>query len=198
MKHRFGLKHLLVAGILLLIPISARGQASLSLGASVPTAPEGIRDAYGTGFSMWGAFGLSRRLIFSPRLVAGFDVIKTDEDFLRDVSEVVGADVEGGDLSNIFAGFDVLVDAGPGAVRPYFAPGAGLAVLSVGEFTVREIPFENIRSEQAFALTAAAGLAFRLAAGPYLFIEARVVHAFTEGDNLTWMPIHAGVFFDFD
>lgn len=198
MKPPPGTKYLLIAGILVLVPISVHAQASVSLGAAIPASPEVIRDAYSTGFSMWGAFGLSRRMIFSPRVVAGFDIIKTDKGFLRDVSERLGIDVEGGDLSNIFAGFDVLIVSGPGAVRPYIAPGAGLAVLSVGEFTVREVPFENVRSEQAFALTAAAGLAFHLAAGPHLLLEARVIHAFTEGDNFTWMPLNAGVFFDLD
>ena len=198
MIRRAGLKLLVPAVFLLLFPVAVHGQASISMGAAIPTAPEGIRDAYSTGFSLWGAFGVSRRMIFSPRVVAGFEVIKTDKDFLRNVSETVGADVEGGDLTNIFAGFDLLIVAPPGVVRPYIAPGAGLAVLSVGEFTVREIPFENVSSEQAFAVTAAAGLAFRLSAGPHIFAEVRLVHAFTEGSNLTWMPIHAGVLFDLD
>jgi hypothetical protein len=192
------MKGWILAALLVLCPAVAAGQASVSGGVSIPAAPEAIRDAYAMGFGLWGSFGITRNYAFTPRAVAGFDVIQTDEDFLRDIGEALGADVEGGDLSTIFAGFDALIVAPTVSIRPYIAPGAGLAILSVGEFTVRDIPFENVQSEQAFAITVAAGAAVRTGFGPHLLLEARLIHAFTEGDNLTWVPIHLGVLFDLD
>ena len=179
-----------------LFPMAAAGQASVSAGVTLPMGPESIKDAYATGFGLWGAFGLSRSYVATPRVIAGFDVIRTDREFLREVSEQLGADVEGGDLSTIFAGFDALFVGSAGPIRPYIAPGAGLAILSVDEFTVREVPFENVQSEQAFAAIVTAGAAIRIGSGPNVLLEVRLVHAFTEGDRVTWLPLNAGVVFD--
>ena len=187
---------LLVFGFLL--PLTAAGQASLSAGVTVPMGGDAIKDAYASGFGLWGAFGLSRSWVATPRVIAGFDVIRTDEAFLREVSDQIGVEVEGGDLSTIFAGFDALFVGPYGMIRPYLAPGFGLAVISVDEFTVRDVPFENVQSEQALAVLLTAGAAVRIGSGPHLMLEARLVHAFTEGDRITWLPVNLGVVFDLE
>lgn len=178
---------ILLTGLLILFacqlscPVSARGQAALSVGASFPIAPEGFRDAYNPGFGMAGSFPLPLPdITIIPRLSAGFALHQFDEE------NAVEAD---GSLSTIYVGVDGQLIRPHGAVKPYVAPFLGFALFSADDFS---------EGETGVALGAALGAAFRIPAGLHLFIEGRIVHGFLDGDDLTWMPILAGVVFDLD
>ncbi len=167
--------------VVLTFPITARGQASLSAGVSFPLAPEGFRDAYDPGFGMSGSFRLPLpELLIVPRLTAGFALHQIDEG---------SVEREGGNLSSIFVGFDGQLIRPHGLIKPYVAPFLGFAIFSAESFS---------EGETGIAIGGAVGVAFRLPPGPHLFVEARVAHAYLEGSDVRWTPVHGGVAFDLD
>ena len=194
MPFRAAVLFLLLAG-----PVSAFGQASVSAGMGVPVAPGELNDVYNPGFGISGSFPLPiRALIVQPRLTAGFDVLQADTEFLRERGEIIGAEIEGGDLSVIHVGLDVQIIRPVAAIKPYVSPFIGFAIISVEDISVGGIGYEGGEGETAIALGVAGGLAVRLPIGPHLFVEGRLLHAFTEDDATTWAPLRAGVAFDLD
>lgn len=179
--------------VLLLCPSAARAQATITVGPAFPVAPESFTDVFNAGFGLSGSFRLP---VYSPfmaaRLTAGFDVLQVDEDVVGELQAAGG----GGDLSTITFGFDALFMARSGRVKPYIAPFAGLSIIAVEEFSSAGLALQD--SETAFTTGGAAGLAFRLPSGLHLVLEARVLHALRDGNNITWIPIHAGVAFDME
>lgn len=162
-------------------PITALGQASLSAGASFPIAPEGFRNAYDVGFGMAGSFRLPLPEIgIVPRLSAGFALHQIDEE---------NAVEAGGDLSTIYVGFDGQLIRPHGMIKPYAAPFLGFAIISADDFS---------EGETGFAVGTSVGVAFRIPARLHLFVEGRIMHGFLDGDDLTWMPIQAGLAFDLE
>lgn len=190
------------AAVLILLlagPATAYGQASVSAGMAVPVAPNAFTDVYNPGFGISGSFPLPiRAMIVQPRLTAGFDVLQADEEFLRERGEQIGAEIEGGDLSIIHVGLDVQIIRPVAAIKPYVSPFIGFAIISVEEISVGGVGFQGGEGETAIAVGAAAGVAVRLPFGPHLFVEGRLLHAFTEDDATTWAPLRAGVAFDLD
>ena len=171
----------LILFVLLAFPAAAHGQAALSAGVAFPVAPEGFTSTYNPGFSLSGSFRLPFPDMFViPRLSAGFAAIQFDEE---------SDEAERGDLSAIFVGFDAQFIRKYGMIKPYIAPFLGFTIVSVEGFSV---------GETGYTIGAAAGVAFRLPAGPHLFAEARILHAYLEGGNLTWLPVHAGIAFDLE
>ena len=183
----------------LALPTAAFGQASVSAGVGIPVAPGSLTDLYNPGFGMSGSFPLPiRGLIVQPRLTAGFDVLQIDADFLAIREGEVGVDIEGGDLSVIHVGFDVQFIRPNAAIKPYVSPFVGFALISVEDFSVGGLSFQGAEAQTGIAIGAAAGVAVRLPIGPHLFVEGRVLHAFTDGEDSTWAPVRAGVAFDLD
>lgn len=172
---------ILILIVLLSCPKMAPGQASVSAGASFPIAPEGFRSAYDVGFGMAGSFRLPLPEIgIVPRLSVGFALHQIDEE---------NAVEAGGNLSTIYVGFDGQLIPPHGMIKPYAAPFLGFAIFSADDFS---------EGETGIAVGASVGVAFRLPPGPHLFVEGRIVHGFLDGDDLTWMPIQAGVAFDLE
>lgn len=165
----------------LAFPAAAHGQAAISAGIAYPIAPDGFTSAYNPGFSMSGSFVLPfPEMIVIPRLSAGFAAIQFDE----------GSDeTERGDLSAIFVGFDAQFIRPRGMIKPYIAPFLGFSIVSVEGFSV---------GETGYTIGGAAGVAVRLPAGPHLFADVRLLHAYLEGGNLTWIPVHVGIAFDLE
>lgn len=183
----------------LALPTAAFGQASVSAGVGIPVAPGTLTDLYNPGFGMSGSFPLPiRALIVQPRLTAGFDVLQLDADFLANREGELGVEIEGGDLSIIHVGFDVQFIRPNAAIKPYVAPFLGFAIISVEDFSVSGISFQGGESQTGVAIGAAAGVAVRLPIGPHIFVEGRVLHAFTDGEDSTWAPMRAGVALDLD
>lgn len=189
----------IVALVAVLFPTAAYGQASLSLGGAIPLAPESLTQTYNHGFGASGSFPLPiRNLIIQPRLTAGFDVLQTDEEFLERRGEELGIDIEGGALSMIHVGFDVQFIRPNGTVKPYISPFLGFAIISVEDVSLGGISFQRQESATGFTLGGAVGLAVRLPPGPHVIVEGRVLHAFTDVESTTWLPLRAGIAFDLD
>lgn len=180
-------------------PTTAFCQASLSAGVGVPIAPSTLTDQYNPGFGFSGSFPLPiRALIMQPRFTAGFDVLQVDSEFLESRGGELGVEIEGGDLSAVHVGFDVQFIRPHAAIKPYVSPFLGFALISIEDFSIGGITFSGGEAKTAVAIGGAVGVAVQLPIGPYLFVEGRVVHAFTEGDGITWAPVRAGVAFDLD
>ena len=179
------LSRLLLVFAAFLVPAAAFGQASLSAGVAFPVAPEAFGEAYSPGFSTSGSFQLPfPDLPIVPRLAAGFSAFQYDSDL------VAGGGVgDGGNLSLIFVGFDAHLMRPRGLIKPYIAPFLGFTILSFEGFS---------EGETGASIGGAGGIAVRLPPGPHVFIEARLVHAFLDGGDLTWMPVHAGIAFDLE
>lgn len=183
----------------LAFPTAVFGQASLSAGVGVPVAPSTLTDQYDPGFGISGSFPLPIRGLFvQPRLTAGFDVLQVDAEFLESRGNELGVEIEGGDLSAVHVGFDVQFIRPHAAIKPYISPFLGFAIISVEDFSVSGITYSGGEAETSVAIGAAVGVAVQLPIGPHLFVEGRVLHAFTEGDGMTWAPIRAGLAFDLD
>lgn len=183
----------------LICSAEAYSQASVSAGVGLPIAPSAFTELYNPGFGVSGSFPLPiRGLIVQPRLTAGFDVLQIDAAFLEERGGELDVEIEGGDLSVIHIGLDVQIIRPNAAIKPYFSPFLGFAIISVEDFSISGISFQGGEGETAVAIGAAAGLAVRLPVGPHVFVEGRLLHAFTDEDATTWAPIRAGVAFDLD
>lgn len=182
--------------IFLACPSIAFSQASISAGFAVPVAPSQLQDAYNLGFGISGSFPLPiRTQMVQPRLTAGFDVLQIDSDFQKERGEVLGGEIEGGDLSIIHVGFEAQVIRPRGSIKPYVSPFLGFAMVSVEEFTVGGLA-QRDGGETAATIGVAAGVALSLPFGPHVIVEGRLLHAFTEGDATTWAPFRVGLAFD--
>lgn len=180
-------------------PSVAFCQASLSAGVGIPIAPGTLTNQYNPGFGFSGSFPLPIRGLFvQPRLTAGFDVLQIDAEYLESRGSDLGVEIEGGDLSAVHVGFDVQFIRPYAAIKPYVSPFLGFAIISIEDVSISGISFSGGEAETSVAIGAAAGVAVRLPVGPYLFVEGRVLHAFTEGDGRTWAPLRGGVAFDLD
>lgn len=167
-----------------LCPSAVYGQAAVSAGAAFPIAPETFEEAYNPGFSMSGSFRLPLpETLIIPRLSAGFSNLRFDDE------GPASDELEPADLSAIFIGFDAQLIRPYGMIKPYVAPFLGFAIVSAEGFS---------GGETGFTIGGAIGTAVRIPPGPHLFVEARLLHAYIEGGNLTWVPVHAGIAFDLE
>lgn len=183
----------------LAFPAAAFGQASLSAGVGIPIAPSTFSERYNPGFGFSGSFPLPIRNVFiQPRLTAGFDVLQIDAEFLERLGRERGGVFEGGDLSAVHVGFDVQFIRPYAAIKPYISPFLGFAIIAFEDFSISGIRVPGGEAETAVTLGAAVGLAVRLPVGAYVFVEGRVLHAFTKNDATTWAPVRGGVAFDLD
>lgn len=83
-------------------------------------------------------------------------------------------------------------------VRPYLTGGAGLAWLSVEgtKTSIAGVPGRTFPSSRQSAKTSLSlGAGADLSLGVTLFVEARYVWIFTEGETSTYVPVTLGVTF---
>ncbi len=183
------MRNILVLAILacLASPLTSHAQLFVAGGVSFPMSPDEISDVYGTGWGATAGFALDVPLIpITPRAYVNFDSFGIDEDEL-------GFDVDGGNLRAITLGADALFTMPLGPLSPYFAPTAGLTFLSVSDVEAGGISLAIDDSESALTLGAGAGLVLNLIVGPQVFVDVRLLYAFTSGDNFMWAPIRLGV-----
>lgn len=170
-------------------PLSSNAQLFVAGGVSFPVSPENFNDFYSSGFGATAGFALDVPLIpITPRVWVNYDSFPIDEDELI-------ADVEGGNLRAITIGVDAQFVMPMGPLSPYIAPAAGLTFLSFDEIEASGVSVRIGDSETASTLGLGAGLVFDLLVGPELFFDARLLYAFTEGDNFLWTPIRLGIVF---
>ncbi len=187
----------LILLLTLACPAAALGQASLSAGVAIPVSPVGFTDTYNPGFGISGSFPLPiRMLVVQPRLTAGFDVLQVDGTLLEERGEELDVEIEGGDFSIIHVGFDVQFIRSSGTIKPYASPFLGFAIFSFADLQVNGISVDGGQGEAAATIGAALGVAVRLPFGPHVFLEGRLLHAFTEDDDTTWAPVRLGVAVD--
>lgn len=171
----------------LAFPLTSHAQLFVSGGIAFPISPDDVNDVYGSGFGATAGFAADLPLIpITPRAWVNFDSFPIDEDEL-------GFDVDGGSLRAITIGADAQFTVPMGPLSPYFAPAAGLTFISVDDLEAGGISLDISDSESALTLGAGAGLSFDLIVGPSLFLEAKLLYAFTSGDNFMWAPIRLGI-----
>lgn len=183
------MRNVLVLAILacLALPLTSHAQLFVAGGVSFPVSPEDVNDFYSSGFGATAGFGLDLPLIpITPRVWANYDNFAIDEDELN-------FDVDGGNIRAITVGADAQFVMPMGPLSPYVAPAAGLTFLSVDDVEAAGLSLDLGDSESAFTLGVGAGLVFNLIVGPQLFLDARVLYAFTSGDNFMWAPIRLGI-----
>lgn len=177
------MRRVLVLALLscLISPLSSQAQLFVAGGVSFPVSPDNISDVYGSGFGATVGLALDVPLIpITPRVWANYDSFPIDKD-------EVPSDVDGGNLRAITVGVDAQLTMPMGPLSPYIAPAAGLTFISVDDVV------EFADSETASTLGIGAGLSFDLLVGPELFLDARLLYAFTAGDNFLWTPIRLGI-----
>lgn len=172
-----------------LVPVTSHAQLFVSGGVAVPVSPDDISDVYNTGFGATAGFAIDLPLMpITPRLFGSFDTFSLDDDEL-------GFDADGGNLRAIAVGLDALFTVLPGPLSPYIAPAAGLTFLSLDDVEAGGIQFNISDEETAFTLGMGAGVMMNLLVGPKIFLDGRLLYAFTSGDNFVWAPVRLGVIF---
>lgn len=171
--------------VLVSLPSTAHAQLFVSGGLGFPLAPDGVRDAYGSGFGATAGYGLDLPLIpITPRVFVGFDSFPIDDDEFE---------IDGGDLRAITVGADALISLPTGPLSPYIAPAAGFTFLSSEDVEVGGVEVGVSNNETALTLGFGGGLKLGLLVGPELFLDVRLLYAMTSGDNLLWAPVRVGV-----
>ncbi len=171
----------------LAFPLTSKAQLFVSAGVSFPISPDGVSDFYSSGFGATAGFALDLPLIpVTPRAWINYDSFPIDED-------AVPFDVDGGNLRAITVAADVQFTAPMGPLSPYIAPAVGLTFISLDDIESGGVQVSDSDSETASTVGIGGGLALDLLIGPQLFLDGKLLYAFTEGDNLLWMPIRLGI-----
>ncbi|MBD3383878.1 outer membrane beta-barrel protein [candidate division KSB1 bacterium] len=172
-------------------------------GMAMPMGPDEFKDYWKTGFNVGGgaefAFGPNMKLVGTVDYTSfGINEDELLDEFAMGVS---GISVDGGSLSSIAVLANVKFSIAPpmSPISPYLIGGAGMFFLSGGEADIKYqgMTMSTIESEtdNYFGVGVGAGVDLTISPNMSLFIEGKYNIAFAEEDNMSYLPIKAGLLF---
>lgn len=155
-------------------------------GATVPVSPSEFTDLMDTDFNLTGGIGIP----LTQELEVTFSVTYNDFPLAGDLDDLLGPD-DDVDFT-ILAGeanlkYNFPVEA---SVMPYLTAGGGVYN---SEVTISAAGFSESDSETDVGVNVGAGLSFPFANNVGFFVEPRYTIVFSEGDNIHYLPIRAGI-----
>lgn len=196
---------------LLAFPGLSAAQVFVSAGVGLPVGPDQVTDLYSSGFGIGAGFSLEHSgypaVRFRP--FGTYQKFQIDDEQLRSEFETpiedslnIDVTVSGGDMSVIFAGADLQLRIPYARFSPYIAPAFGILMTAIDDITIEgpsgSTIFNVSNEETAIAVGIGAGFLAGLTERFQVFTEAHYLYAFTQGDNLSWVPIRFGVTYLFD
>lgn len=194
------MKKLLLVSALVLV-FAAVGSAQVSKpyniyaggGIGMPMSPDGFKDFHKMGLHGTGGFGLNLPA------VQGFQILGLAEyhSFSYDWDEAGMPDASGGTLGALMFSANGKMGFGvPAApIKPFVMGGLGIANLSISDEEIPGEPAYSYESESKFYINLGGGAEFKVGPSLGIFVMARYVSVFTEGESTAFIPITAGIMF---
>lgn len=160
---------------------------SLTVFGGMATPTGDLGDAWNSGFSLGGSVQYDTNDWMAIEFVAA-----GDQHFgLND-----GGLVDGGALNVFSLTGGVRVGHNDRDVYPYAAFGAGYYRVGIGEITIPGFGTTPSYSDNVFGFNFGGGIQKRMTPSMSLFGELRYHVAMTEGSSIKYLPIHAGMHFN--
>ena len=159
-------------------------------GASMPNAPASFSDSYRTGPNVTVGIGLPLFPFTEGVLAARYDRFGLDGAY-------TGFSVDGGTLSVLSGSLNLKINPPlPAPISPYAIGGVGVYRSTVGEVTVSGTGGSlslGLEGDTNLGANLGVGLTFDLMPLVDLYIEPQYVIVFSEGEDMKYYPIRAGL-----
>ncbi|MEE9443468.1 MAG: outer membrane beta-barrel protein [candidate division Zixibacteria bacterium] len=205
-----------ILGMVVFVIFATTGMAQTKMsgyiggGLGVPMSPSGFTDEHNMGPNFMG--GLGFELSPSLELVCrvGYNMFPINEDAIMteleaELGPLPGVSIDGGTFKVLAFGADLKVNfqsSGDEAnMAPFIVLGLGMASTSFSDVTVSlggmgiTVPVDA--SETNFALNFGAGFNYMFSPSTGLFVDGRYCIILTEDESVSYLPIRAGLKFNF-
>ena len=174
------------------------------IGLSIPNSPDNFSDYWKSGINA--LFSYEQKISETIILNGSFSYHKfgLDEDELVEYAEneagmkFPGLSIIGGNYSSFIGSSNIkfLVPSAGSNAEPFFLVGIGYANFSIDDVQIKYLGQEVVDfdddSEGALCLNFGGGISFPVNIRNSIFIECKVIIAFTEDDNTIFVPLTIG------